>query len=106
MCLFLNCRYLFIIVENVKDLLQKLDAFSLNHKHVDCLYTFLKYRFTGKFLVKSEQLFDNVEGSSFQLTKQKSGQKAKQCKNKFLKEKYKIRLLSSLQKTKLMQTSK
>ena len=45
----------------IKELLQKLDAISFNYQHVDCLYTLFKYRFSGKIVLKSEQLFDNVQ---------------------------------------------
>ena len=41
MCFLPNCRYHIILIGNIKDLLQKLDAFCFNYQHVDCLYTFL-----------------------------------------------------------------
>ena len=45
----------------IKELLQKLDAFCFNYKHVDFLYIRLKYRSSGKIVVKSGQLFDTVQ---------------------------------------------
>ena len=45
----------------IKELLQKLDAFCFHYQHVDCLKTVLKYRFIGKFVVKSGQVFDNLQ---------------------------------------------
>ena len=58
MCFLYNCRY-HILIGNIEELLQKLDAFCFNYQHVDCLYTLFKYRFSGK-IVKSGQLFDNL----------------------------------------------
>ena len=61
MCFLPNCRYHSILIGNNKELLQKLDAFCFNYQHVDCLYTILKYRFSGKIVVKSGELFDNLQ---------------------------------------------
>ena len=60
-CFLPNCRYHNILIGNIKELLQKLDAFCFNYQHVKCLYTLFKYRFSGKFFVKSGQLFDNLQ---------------------------------------------
>ena len=56
-----NCRYHNILLGNIKDLLQKLDAVCFNYQHVDCLYTLFKYRFSSKLVVKSGQLFDYLQ---------------------------------------------
>ena len=61
MCFVSNCRYHIILLGNIKELLQKLDAFCFNYQHVDCLYTLFKYRFVGKFVIKSGQVFDNLQ---------------------------------------------
>ena len=61
MCLLPNCRYHIVLIGNIKDLLQKLDAFCFNYEQLDCLYTLFKYRFSGKFFVKSGPLFDNSQ---------------------------------------------
>ena len=42
MCFLPNCRYHIILIGNVKELPQKLDAFCFNYQHVDCLYTLSK----------------------------------------------------------------
>ena len=42
MCFLPNCRYHFILIGNIKELLQKVDAFCFNYQHVDCLYTVFK----------------------------------------------------------------
>ena len=51
----------FILVGEIKVLLQKLDALCFNYQHVGCLYALFKYRFSGKIVVKSRQLFHNVQ---------------------------------------------
>ena len=61
MCSLPNCRYHIILISNIKVLLQKLDAFCFNYQHVDCLYTLFKHRFSGKIVVESGQLFDNLQ---------------------------------------------
>ena len=61
MCLLPNCSYHIILIGNIKELLQKLDALCFNYQHVDCLYTLFKYRFSGKIVLKSGQLFDNLK---------------------------------------------
>ena len=60
-CSLPNCRYHIILIGNSKELLQKLDAFCFNYQHVDCLYTLFKYRFSGKTVIKSGQLFDKLQ---------------------------------------------
>ena len=50
-----------MLLGDIKELLQKLDAFCFNDQHVDCLYTLFKYKFIGQVVVKSGKLFDNVQ---------------------------------------------
>ena len=57
MCFLPNWRYHIILIGNIKELLQKLDAFCFNYQHVDCLYTIFKYRFSSK------ALFSRVDNS-------------------------------------------
>ena len=61
MCFLPNCRYHIILIGNIKELLQKLDAFCFKYQHVDCLYTLLKYRFIGRIVIKSGQVFDKLQ---------------------------------------------
>ena len=61
MCFLPNCGYHIFLIGNIKDLLQKLDAMCFNYQHVDCLYTLFKYRFNGKIVNKSGQIFDNLQ---------------------------------------------
>ena len=106
MCFLPNCRYYIILKCNIKDLLQKLDAFCFNYQHVDCLYTIFKYRFSGKNVVKSGQLLDNLQ-RAVHFNQQNRGvdRMPNIAKKRLLRKKYKKHLLSSFQKTKSTQTS-
>ena len=61
MCFLPTCRYDNILIGNIKELLPKLDAFCFNYQHVDCLYTLFKYHFIGNIVIKSGQVFDNLQ---------------------------------------------
>ena len=61
MCFLPNRRYHIILIGNIKEMVQKLDAFCFNYQHVDCLCTLFKYRFSGKIVVKTGQLFDVLQ---------------------------------------------
>ena len=106
MWLLPNCRYHIILIGNIKELLQKLDAFCFNYQHVDCLYTLFKYRFSDKIVVKSGQLFDKLQ-RAVHFNQQNRGvdRVPSITKKRLLRKKYKKRLLSSFQKTKSTQTS-
>ena len=101
-----SCRQHNILLGNIKDLLQKLDAFCFNYQHVDCLYTLFKYRFSGKIVVKSGQLFDNLQ-RAVHFNQQNRGvdRMPSIAKKRHLRKKYKKHLLSSFQTTKSTQTS-
>ena len=60
-CFLPNCRDHILLIGNIKELLQKLDPFCFNYQHVDCLYTLSKYRFSDKIVIKSGQIFDNLQ---------------------------------------------
>ena len=60
-CFLPSCKYHIILLGNVEELLKKLDTFCFTYQHVDCLYTLFKYRFSGKVIAKSGQVFDNVQ---------------------------------------------
>ena len=106
MCFLRNCRYHIILIDNIKELLRKLDAFCFNYQHVDCLYTLFKYRFSGKIVLKNGQLFDNLQ-SAVHFNQQNRGVQRipSIAKKRLLKKKYKKHLLSSFQKSKSTQTS-
>ena len=108
MCFLPNCRYHIILIGNIKELLQKLDAFCFNyqHQHVDCLYTLFKNRFNGKIVIKSGQLFDYLQ-RAVHFNQQNRGVERMPsiAKKRLLRKKYKKHLLSSFQKSKSTQTS-
>ena len=106
MCFLPNCSYHNILIGNIRHLLQTLDAFCFNYQHVDCLYTLLKYRFKGKIVIKSGQLFDNLQ-RAVHFNQQNIGvdRMPSIAKKRLLRKKYKKHLLSSFQKTKSTQTN-
>ena len=60
-CFLAACKYHIVLLGNVQELLKKLDTFCFTYQHVDCLYTLFKYRFSGKVIAKSGQVFVNVQ---------------------------------------------
>ena len=60
-CFLPACKYHIMLRGNVEELLKMLDTFCFTYQHVDCLYTLFKYRFSGKVIAKSGQVFDNVQ---------------------------------------------
>ena len=101
-----NCRYHIILIGNLKELLQKLDAFCFNYQDVDCLYTLFKYRVSGKIVLKSGQLLDNLK-KAVHFNQQNRGvdRMPSIAKKKLLRKNYMKHLLSSFRKTKSTQTS-
>ena len=99
-------RYHIILIGNFKELLQKLNAFCFNYQHVDCLYTLFKYRVSGKIVLKSGQLFDNLQKAVY-FNQQNRGvhRMPSIAKKRLLRKKHQKHLLSSFQKTKSTQTS-
>ena len=61
MCFLPICSYYINLIANIKELLQKLDAFCSNYQDVDCLHKFFKNQFSGKIVVEGGQLFNNVQ---------------------------------------------
>ena len=61
MCFLPNCRHPILLRGDIKELLQKMDAFCFNYKHSNSLYTLFKNQFSGKIAVKSGQLCDIVQ---------------------------------------------
>ena len=60
-CFLPACKYHFVLLGNIQELLKKLDSFCFTYQHVDCLDTLFKYRFSGKVFAKSGQVFDNLQ---------------------------------------------
>ena len=106
MCLLPNCRYHILPIGYIKELLQKFDAFCFNYQHVDCLYTLQKYRFSAKIVVKSGQLFDNLQRAvDFNQQSRGVDRMPSIAKKRLLRWNYTKQLLSSSQKAKPTQTS-
>ena len=104
-CFLPACKY-HILLGNVQELLKKLDTFCFTYQHVDCLYTLFKYRFSGKIIAKSGQVFDNVHRAvDFNHRNKGVDRMPSIAKKRLLRKKYKKHLFSSSQKTKTTQTS-
>ena len=56
-----NFRYQLILIGDAYELTQKLNAFCFTYQQVEYPYTLFKYRFAGKIVVKSGQVFDIVQ---------------------------------------------
>ena len=100
------CKYHILLLGNVQELLKKLDTFCFTYQHVDCLYTLFKYRFSGKVLAKSGQVFDNVQRAvDFNQRNKGVNRMPSNAKKRLLRKKYKKHLFSSFQKAKTTQTT-
>ena len=105
-CFLPSCKYHILLHGNVEELLKKLDIFCFTYQHVDCLYTLFKYRFSGKVIAKSGQVFDNLQRAvDFNQRNKGVDRMPSIAKKRLLRKKYKKHLFSSLQKTKTTQTS-
>ena len=106
MCFLPKCRYHKMLIGDIKELLKKLDAFCFNYQHVDCVYTIFKYRCIGKIVIKSGQVFDNLQRAvHFHQQNRGVERMPSIAKKRLLRKKYKKHLLRSFQKTKSTQTS-
>ena len=101
MCFLPNCRYHIILIGNIEELLQKLDAFCFNYEHVDCLYTLFKFSFSDKIAIKRGEFFDYLQ-RAVHFNQQNTGveRMSSIAKKRLLRKKYKKHFLSSFQKTK------
>ena len=105
-CFLPTCKYHIVLPGNVQELLKKLDSICFTYQHVDCLYTLFKYRFSGKVIAKSGQVFDNVQRAvDFNHRNKGVDRMPSIAKKRLLRKKYKKQLFSSFQKTKTTQTS-
>ena len=105
-CFLPACKYHIVILGNVQELLKKLDTFCFTYQHVDCLYTLFKYRFKGKVIAESGQVFDNLQ-RAVDVNHRNRGvdRMPRFAKKRLLRKKYIKHLFSSFQKTKTTQTS-
>ena len=105
-CFLPSCKYHVLLPGNFEELLKNLDALCFTYQHVDCLYTLFKYRFSGKVVAKSGQVFDNVQRAiDFHQRNKGVDRMPSIAKERLLRKKYKKHLFSSFQKTKATQTS-
>ena len=105
-CFLPACKNHIVLLGNVQELLKNLDTFCFTYQHVDCLYTLFKYRFSGKVIAKSGQLFDHVQRAVDYNHRNKGLDRMPSiAKKRLLRKKYKKHLFSSFQKTKTMWTS-
>ena len=94
-------KYHTVVLGKVQELPKNLDSFCFTNQHVDCLYTLFKYRFSGKVIAKSGQLFDNVQRAvDFNHRNKGVDRMPNIAKKRLLRKKYKKHLFSSFQKTK------
>ena len=105
-CFLPACKNHIVLLGNVQELLKKLDTICFTYQHVDCLYTLFKYRFSGKIIAKSGQVFDNVQRAvDFNHRNTGMDRMPSIAKKRLLRKKYKKHLFSSFQTTKTTQTS-
>ena len=89
-----------------EELVQKLQTFFFTYGNVDCLYTLFKYRFSGKLITKSRNMFDNVQRAiSFNQRNRGVNILASIAKKKLLRKKFKQHFMTAYSKNKSMQTS-
>ena len=106
-CFVSNCKVHIILPGNVEELIKKFDTFCFTYQHLDCLYTLLKFRFNGKILVKSRQVFDNVQRAVGLITETKEWTECRALQERgSCGKKFKKHFFSSFQKTKTTQTSR
>ena len=99
MCFLPNCRHHIILIGNIEELLQKLDAFCFNYQHVVWLYALFKYRFIDKIVVKRrvDKFLLMCRGQFFSTSKTKERtEKPGSSKNESWGRKYKKTLVELL----------
>ena len=105
-CFLPVCNYHIILLGNIEELLKKMDKFCFTCQHVDCLYKLFSYRFSGKVIAKSGQVFDNVQRAVDYNQRNKGPDRMTSiAKKTLLRKKFGKHLISSFQKTKTTQTS-
>ena len=105
-CFLPACKYHIVLLGNFQELLKNLDTFCFTYQQVDCLYALFKYRFSGKVIAKSGQVFENMQRAvDFNHRNKGVDRMPRIAKKRLLREKYKKHLSSSFQKTKTTQNS-
>ena len=105
-CSLPACNYHKILLGEIEELLHKLDTFCFTYQHVECPYTQFKYRFGGKVIAKSVNVFDNVQRAiSFTQRNRGLNKMPSFAKRRFLRKKFKQHYMSALQKNNSTQSS-
>ena len=105
-CFLPACRYHIILLGEIEELLYILDSFCFTYQLVDCLYTLLKYRFTGKITAKSGIGFDNVRRAIYFNQRNRGMDKMPSiAKKRLLRRKFKQHFMNALHENKSTQTS-
>ena len=100
------CNYHIILLGEIEELLHKLDTFCFTYQHLDCLYTLFKYRFSGKIIAKSGNMFDHVQKAiSFNQRNRGVDKMLSIAKKRLSRKKFKQHFMSAVQKNKSTQTS-
>ena len=105
-CLIAN--FTLYTLQTLIELQKKLGRFCFIYPQVDCPYTLFKYRFSGKVIAKSGQVFDNDNVQrpvDFNHRNKGVDRMPSLAKKRLLRKKYKMHLFSSFQKTKTTQIS-
>ena len=105
-CFLPASKYHIILLGEIEELLHKLDTFCFTYQHVDCLYTLFKYRFSGKVIAKSGNVFDNVQRAiSFKERNRGVDKMPSIAKKRLLRKKFEQLFMRALQKNKSTHTS-
>ena len=105
-CFLPACKCHNILLGEIEELLLKLDTFCFTLEHADCLYTLFRYRFSGKIIAKSGNVFDNVQRAfSFNQTNRGVDKVPSIAEKRLLRKKVKQHCVNTLQKNKSTQTS-
>ena len=103
---FPACEYHIILFGEIEELLHKLVAFCFTYQHVDCLYTLFKYRFSGKVIAKSGNVFDKVQSAiSYNQRNRGVDKMPSIAKKRLLRKNFEQHLMSALQKNESTQTT-
>ena len=105
-CLLLTCKYHIILLGEIEELLHKLYTFCFTYQHVDCFYTLFKYRFSGKIIANSGNVFENAQRKVYFNQKNRGVDKMPSiAKKRLLRKKFKQRFMSALRRNKSTKTS-
>ena len=101
-CFLPTCKCHIVLLGNVQELLKKLDSIRFTYQHVDCFYTLFKYRFSGKVIAKTGQVFISVQRAvDFNHRNKGVDRMPSIAKKRLLRKKYKKKFVQLLSKDKI-----